>query len=108
MDAVYADAGEAQIVPAGVKDLRACTSCNLVKTAHQWQQDGCENCGWTDGWQDATTNRFHGCVLTELKVCFLFSISAKIEKIIFGGFADVFGRDIVLQRFFLMDCMFEI
>ena len=32
------------IVPKGMKQLRACLVCSLVKTFDQFENDGCDNC----------------------------------------------------------------
>jgi transcription elongation factor SPT4 len=43
LDAAQEGAAEAQ-VPVGLKGLRACIPCMLVKTYDQFYEEGCENC----------------------------------------------------------------
>eukprot|EP00040_Diaphanoeca_grandis_P015973 m.82137 g.82137 ORF g.82137 m.82137 type:complete len:132 (-) comp25491_c0_seq1:310-705(-) len=33
-----------QICPSGMKDLRACLGCALIKTERQFAMEGCDNC----------------------------------------------------------------
>jgi len=47
--AAPADAG---IVPADLKNLRACLFCSLVKTAQQFEMFGCENCPFLEMEED--------------------------------------------------------
>jgi len=35
-----------EIVPGDLRALRACLFCSLLKTARQFEEEGCENCGW--------------------------------------------------------------
>mmetsp|Transcript_46197 Transcript_46197/g.96695 ORF Transcript_46197/g.96695 Transcript_46197/m.96695 type:complete len:102 (-) Transcript_46197:55-360(-) len=43
------DLAENAAVPKDIKQLRACLACHLVKTAKQFERDGCENCADVDG-----------------------------------------------------------
>ncbi|CAG9460141.1 unnamed protein product [Pedinophyceae sp. YPF-701] len=54
--------GYAQI-PAGMKDLRCCRTCKLIKTYDQFEEQGCDNCQW-DGNDapDYTTAEFTGMI----------------------------------------------
>ncbi|CAK5075383.1 unnamed protein product [Meloidogyne enterolobii] len=33
-----------ETVPTDLRNLRACLVCSLVKTLHQFEMDGCDNC----------------------------------------------------------------
>ena len=49
----------------GVKDLRACIHCSLVKATEQFQRDGCENCGEDvdkKHYDDFTSTNFEGLI----------------------------------------------
>eukprot|EP01087_Luapelamoeba_hula_P015686 TRINITY_DN4710_c0_g1_i1.p1 TRINITY_DN4710_c0_g1~~TRINITY_DN4710_c0_g1_i1.p1 ORF type:complete len:133 (-),score=11.93 TRINITY_DN4710_c0_g1_i1:55-432(-) len=51
------------VVPAELKQLRACLSCSLVKTYHQFQHAGCPNCPFIeDNISDWTTASFDGMI----------------------------------------------
>ena len=51
-------------VPSGLKGLRACIVCMLVKTSEQFSDDGCENCRSVftpDDYPIFTTPYYLGC-----------------------------------------------
>ncbi|EGC29265.1 hypothetical protein DICPUDRAFT_13929, partial [Dictyostelium purpureum] len=45
-------------VPPSFKQSRACVDCGLVKTAQQFDENGCENCEGTN----STTQNFEGVI----------------------------------------------
>ena len=55
-------------LPSGLKDLRACVRCSLIKTRGQFLDRGCENCRGVEMEGDAlmvsraTTNNFSGMI----------------------------------------------
>jgi len=56
------------VVPSDLKKLRACLRCYLIKTEHQFTENGCENCPFLrleedrDSVQQCTTTSFEGVV----------------------------------------------
>lgn len=50
--ATPADAALNSIVPADMKNLRACLCCSLVKTFQQFEMYGCENCTFLEMEED--------------------------------------------------------
>ena len=50
--ATPADAALNSIVPADMKNLRACLFCSLVKTFQQFEMFGCENCTFLEMEED--------------------------------------------------------
>ncbi|KNC46010.1 uncharacterized protein AMSG_00128 [Thecamonas trahens ATCC 50062] len=53
-----------KMLPRGLKELRACRSCLLVKNRGQFENTGCENCGEEVGEAIAylTTTSFSGLI----------------------------------------------
>ncbi|XP_065339382.1 transcription elongation factor SPT4-A [Cloeon dipterum] len=56
-------------IPANLKQLRACMSCSLIKSADQFEKDGCDNCdtflhmkGNKDAVIDCTSTNFDGMI----------------------------------------------
>lgn len=53
-----------EIIPPSLNNLRACLLCKLIKTAEQWEGNGCENCldkvAIYDQMEDFTTPKFVG------------------------------------------------
>ncbi|EAL64810.1 transcription initiation factor Spt4 [Dictyostelium discoideum AX4] len=47
------------IVPSSFKHARACTECGLVKSAQQFEDNGCENCSSSSS---STTQNFEGII----------------------------------------------
>jgi len=56
------------ILPEPLRNLRACLSCTLIKTAAQFEDDGCDNCPFLDlkgshnNVLDCTTAIFDGSI----------------------------------------------
>jgi transcription elongation factor SPT4 len=54
-------------IPTGIKKLRACVHCKLLKTEEQFKKEGCENCNSDNtinamNYLDHTTTNFEGVI----------------------------------------------
>ena len=51
------------LYPNGLKKLKACVDCHLIKTANQFQKEGCDNCGTRKNEiSEKITSKFKGII----------------------------------------------
>jgi Spt4/RpoE2 zinc finger len=97
------------VVPADQKTMRACLVCSLVKTAQQFEHDGCSNCNFLKMKHDrhrvldCTSSSFEGYLL------FIFSLSNSLElsrhlantlKLVHSRSVKLFSPELCVLSFF--------